>query len=41
LSRTATSDVTVSGTDGVDSLSNVEYFVFDDQQVAIWDLTVM
>jgi len=41
LSRTATSDVTVSGTDGVDSLTNVEYFRFDDQQVAIWDLTVM
>ncbi len=41
LTRSSGSDVSVDGLDGLDSLSRVEYFVFDDQTVTIWDLNVV
>jgi Ca2+-binding RTX toxin-like protein len=40
LTKTAANAVTVAGTDGVDSLINVEYFRFDDMDVTIWDLAL-
>ncbi len=39
LTRTSSSEVTVVGADGTDSLINVEYFRFDDADVTIWDMT--
>jgi hypothetical protein len=38
LTRTGSTTATAVGTDGTDSLINVEYFVFDDGQVSIWEL---
>jgi Ca2+-binding RTX toxin-like protein len=38
LTRTGSTTVTAVGTDGSDSLVNVEYFIFDDGQVSIWSL---
>ncbi|MCE8540238.1 M10 family metallopeptidase C-terminal domain-containing protein [Ruegeria pomeroyi] len=40
LTRTADNAVTVTGPDGTDSLINVEYFRFDDEDVRIWDLAI-
>ncbi|MCE8556870.1 VWA domain-containing protein [Ruegeria pomeroyi] len=41
LTRTADNRVTVVGPDGNDSLIDVEYFRFDDQDVRIWDLPLV
>lgn len=41
LTRTAENRVTVVGPDGNDSLIDVEYFRFDDQDVRIWDLPLV
>jgi Ca2+-binding RTX toxin-like protein len=38
LTRTGSNTATAVGTDGSDSLIDVEYFVFDDGQVSIWSL---
>jgi Tol biopolymer transport system component len=38
LTRTGSTTATAVGTDGTDTLINVEYFVFDDGQVSIWEL---
>ncbi|SPJ26970.1 calcium-binding protein [Falsiruegeria mediterranea] len=38
LSRTASNAVTVTGADGSDLVTNVEYFRFDDGDIRIWDL---
>jgi len=40
LDRISATQVNVAGADGMDQLSNVEYFVFDDAELRIWDLTV-
>jgi len=41
LTRSSGTEVTVSGPDGIDSLTNVEYFRFDDMDVTIWDLAIV
>jgi len=41
LTRSSGTEVTVSGPDGTDSLTNVEYFRFDDMDVTIWDLAIV
>ncbi|SPJ31031.1 calcium-binding protein [Falsiruegeria mediterranea] len=41
LTRTSSTQVTVSGPDGTDSLANIEYFVFDDETANIWELSIV
>ena len=41
LTKTSSSEVTVVGADGTDSLINVEYFRFNDTDVTIWELDVI
>jgi serralysin len=33
--------VVIAGADGTDSLSNVEYFQFDDTTANIWELAIV
>jgi len=40
LTKTSSTEVTVVGADGTDSLINVEYFRFDDMDVTIWELVI-
>ncbi len=40
LTRTSATTVTATGPDGTDSLIDVEYFRFNDQDVRIWDLSL-
>ncbi|MBO9452206.1 hypothetical protein J7426_18175 [Tropicibacter sp. R16_0] len=40
LTRTSVTEVTVTHASGTDSLSNVEYFQFNDTTANIWDLTI-
>ncbi len=40
ITRTGALDSVVSGHGYVDTLINIEYFVFDDQQIRIWDLPI-
>jgi Ca2+-binding RTX toxin-like protein len=41
LTRTASNAVTISGPDGTDSLIDVEYFSFADQDTNIWALAII
>jgi Ca2+-binding RTX toxin-like protein len=41
LTRTSSTEVSVTGTDGNDSLINVEYFQFDDTTANIWELAIV
>ena len=41
LTRTASNLVTIAGPDGTDSLIDVEYFRFADQDVNIWSLAII
>jgi Ca2+-binding RTX toxin-like protein/pimeloyl-ACP methyl ester carboxylesterase len=41
LTKTSSTEVTVVGADGADTLINVEYFRFDDVDVTIWELAVV
>jgi Ca2+-binding RTX toxin-like protein len=41
LTRTSATDVVIAGADGTDSLSNVEYFQFDDTTANIWELAIV
>jgi len=41
LTRTSATEVSITGTDGNDSLINVEYFQFDDTTANIWELVIV
>ncbi len=41
LTRTSATEVSVAGSDGNDSLVNVEYLQFDDTTGTIWELAIM
>ncbi len=41
LTKTSSTEVTVVGADGTDTLINVEYFRFDDMDVTIWELAIV
>jgi serralysin len=41
LTRTSATEVSITGTDGSDSLINVEYFQFDDTTANIWELAIV
>lgn len=40
ITRTSSTEVTVDGLDGRDSLINVQYFVFDDTTSNIWEFSI-
>ncbi|GAB5439264.1 hypothetical protein [Falsiruegeria mediterranea] len=40
ITRSSTTDVRVTGTDGTDSLISVEYFQFDDETANIWQFAI-
>ncbi|SPJ28087.1 calcium-binding protein [Falsiruegeria mediterranea] len=40
ITRSSTTDVTVTGADGTDSLISVEYFQFDDETANIWQFSI-
>ncbi|MBO9450061.1 CHRD domain-containing protein [Tropicibacter sp. R16_0] len=41
ITRTSSTEVTVDGLDGTDSLINVQYFVFDDTTSNIWEFSIV
>jgi len=41
LTRTSSTEVSITGTDGSDRLVNVEYFQFDDTTSNIWELAIV
>jgi Ca2+-binding RTX toxin-like protein len=40
LSKTSSNTVTITGIEGTDSLIDIEYFRFADQDISIWDLSL-
>ena len=41
ITRTSATDVTIAHADGIDSLSNVQYFQFDDVDANIWQFAIV
>ncbi|MGR3616606.1 MAG: calcium-binding protein [Paracoccaceae bacterium] len=40
ITRTSSNEITVIGSDGTDLLIDIEYLLFDDGEIAIWDLAL-
>ena len=41
ITRTSATDVTITGRGYTDTLTNVEYFQFDDATANIWEQTIV